>query len=591
MNKTVQVLLAILGLIVIFFIGDYFFLIDLSPRYTSTAIFFLLMGLYLLVNFNSRVRGILNKNNYDVSRNADGSKQYIIEDTVKSDLKIASRVAIGTAAFFFVFYVILSSPFLNAGKYSDLINVATMSDEDYENDIPELTTDTLSELPIVDKAYAERQGQKALSEGGSSYGSQFHIGSYTDIIYQGEQYLVAPLEYSGFWKYQDNKKTGTPGYVMVSKTDISDYKLITEDEAGNVLGLKYLESSYFGKDLDRRNYFHGNKFHKKSKSFFEIDENGRPYWITPVLKPTIMVNGGMDVYEVIVLDAQTGDVTVLTPEEIENSVESEWGWIDNVYPQDLIISQLNNWGKYQGGFLNSVFGKKGVMMSTSGSRRFTLEDELVHFTGLTSAGADDATTGFVLIDTTTKTAKYYTQDGATEYAAMKSAEGAFQAESYSAVFPIPVKVNGEHTYFITLKDKSGNVKGYSFVNVKDVTTVGSGSTLTSAYNDYTSKIVSGGVYKQGIVERIGEYQSTGLYYIVLQGDTTIYIASPSNLTTNEIHITRVGDQISFEASSGGNIVRFNNDTFDPAGEIVAPTSTAIVNTENNVIYLERKREE
>ncbi len=598
MNKTVQILLGVIGLLILFFVGNYFFLIDLSLRYTSTAILFLLAVIYLIINFSSRVRNLLNKSNYDVAQRADGTKQYIMPDEVKADLKIVTRVAAGVAGFFFVFYIILSSPILNASKYSGIIDVQSCDSEEdscnYQDDIEELTIDNLDELPIVDKAYAEKQGQKALSEGGSSYGSQFHIGTYTDVIYQGKQYLVAPLEYSGFWKYQDNKATGTPGYVMVSKTDISDYKLVTKDQDENVLGLKYLESAYFGKDLDRRNYYDGNRFHKKSKSFFEIDEKGRPYWITPVLKPSIMINGGMDVYEVIVLDAQNGDVTVLTPEEIENSTESEWGWIDNVYPQDLVISQLNSWGKYQDGFLNSFLGKKGVMMSTYGSRRFTLDDDLVHFTGLTSAGADDATTGFVLIDTTTKSAKYYKQDGATEYAAMRSAEGAFQAEGYSAVFPVPVKVNGEHTYFITLKDNSGNVKGYSFVNVKDVTTVGSGSTLSGAYNDYTSKLGTGGGSSSidneilnGTVVRIHQDQSTGLYYLVLKDDNNIYIANPSNLSGNEIHITNVGDDVSFEATTGKNIVRFNNDTFDPAGEIVEDTSAALAYDFNN-FYDNRK---
>ncbi len=597
MNKTVQMLLGALGFILIFFIGNYFLLIDLSLRYTSTALFFLFLIVYLLLNYNSKVRNLLNTSNYDVAQRADGSKQYVMSDGVKSDLKIVSRIAIGVAVFFFMFYILLSSPMLNAGKYSNIINVETKTEQEYQDDFENLTGDTLSDLPVVDKKYAQIQGQKALSEGGSSYGSQYHIGSYTDVIFQGKQYLVAPLEYSGFWKYQDNKDTGTPGYVMVSKTDISDYKLITADQAGNVLGLKYLNSAYFGKDLDRKNYYYGNKFHKKSTTFFEIDENGRPYWITPVLKPTIMVNGGMDVFQVIVLDAQTGDVTKLTPSEIENS--EKWGWIDNVYPQELIISQLNNWGKYQDGFINSLLGKKGVMMSTYGSRRFTLEDELVHFTGLTSAGADDATTGFVLIDTTDKTASYYTQDGATERAAMSSAEGAFQAEGYEAVFPVPVKVNGEHTYFITLKDRSGYVKGYSFVNVKDVNTVGYGTTLSGAYNSYTSKLGTGGggssvdnVIVQGIVKRNDQDQVTGLYYIVLSDgeggfDSEIYVANPSNLSGNEIHITREGDAISFEATTGNNIVRFNNDDFNPAGKI-EDTTAATMSYDFNNFYDNRK---
>ena len=48
------------------------------------------------------------------------------------------------------------------------------------------------------------------------------------------------------------------------------------------------------------------------------------------------------------------------------------------------------------------------------------------YTGITSAGADDSTIGFMLVDTRTKEAKLYRQLGATETAAMVSATGKVQ---------------------------------------------------------------------------------------------------------------------------------------------------------------------
>ena len=64
------------------------------------------------------------------------------------------------------------------------------------------------------------------------------------------------------------------------------------------------------------------------------------------------------------------------------------------------------------------------------------------YTGITSSGGDESTVGFMLVDSRTKEAKLYMQTGATETAAMTSAEGKVQEKNYDATFPVMYNIYG-----------------------------------------------------------------------------------------------------------------------------------------------------
>ena len=53
--------------------------------------------------------------------------------------------------------------------------------------------------------------------------------------------------------------------------------------------------------------------------------------------------------------------------------------------------------------------------------------------------------------------RLYKQPGATETAAMKSAEGNVQEKNYEATFPVMYNILGQPTYVSSLKDKAGLV--------------------------------------------------------------------------------------------------------------------------------------
>ena len=57
--------------------------------------------------------------------------------------------------------------------------------------------------------------------------------------------------------------------------------------------------------------------------------------------------------------------------------------------------------------------------------------------------------------------------GATEMAAQSSAEGKVQQFGYRASFPMIINLDGQPTYFMTLKVNAGLIKQYAFVSVSN----------------------------------------------------------------------------------------------------------------------------
>ena len=195
------------------------------------------------------------------------------------------------------------------------------------------------------------------------------------------------------------------------------------------------------------------------KAEFEIDNDGNPYWIVPTIKYS-GVGMKKEIKGAIVLDPITGKSKNYKVKDIPT-------WIDHVYSADLIMEQIDNWGTYRNGFLNSIFGQKNVVLTTSGYNYTVMNDDVYLYTGITSVSKDQATVGFVLSNLRTKETKFYKVPGAEEKSAMASAEGQVQQMKYTSTFPLLINLNGKPTYLVSLKDNAGLVKMYGFVDVKD----------------------------------------------------------------------------------------------------------------------------
>ncbi|HAX73240.1 MAG TPA: hypothetical protein DCY20_06925 [Firmicutes bacterium] len=548
MKRLRNVLITIVPLIVLFLVADYVLLVPLNIRFEEGfSLFFGLLVIAMIAYFYEDVK-------YMLQDLAKGHEVAFPSKKVKAAFIVLVVIYIG--------YHVSSLPVFFSQQYRDLIG--EIETKEFVEEIPSVD---LAKIPIVDEAYARRLGDKKLGED-VGLGSQVYVGDFTLISMKDELFWVAPLEHTDIIKWFVNRE-GTPGYIMVSATDAQDVRLVQEDAQGNPINLKYLESGHFGDNVKRKVYFDGNMTEGLTDFSFELDDEGRPYWVVTTYTKRVGINGGSDATGVVIVDAQTGETTKYTVDDAPT-------WIDRIQPAQFVVDQINDWGWYVNGFLNTLFAKKGIIQSTPGMNYMFLDGEWYFYTGMTSAGADESTTGFMLSNTRTKETTFYKIGGATETAAMSTAEGKVQNFGYSSSFPLLLNIENEPTYFMTLKDKQGLVKQYAFVNVKDYSIVGTGETLSDARVNYIKVMFGNGELPTNpsgerksltaSVERFGSYETGGntYYTLILEGMPNLLLVAPSTISP-ELAITREGDSVEIEyidaTTQTKNIVSFDNLNF------------------------------
>lgn len=363
---------------------------------------------------------------------------------------------------------LISAEFFHASAYQQLMPI---EERDFTEDISQIS---LKDVPVVDRDSAVRLGNRKLGEL-VEFVSQFEVDesaySYTQINYQGVPTRVAPLRYGDIIKWFNNQSDGIPGYISVNMTT-QDVTLVRLDE-----GIKYSPGELFFRNLDRHLRFSYPTYIFDDSYAFEVDDDGNPYWICPVIDYKIGLFGGKDIKGVVIMDAQDGSSQYYPIAEVPQ-------WVDQAYSSDIVINQIDYWGKYKKGYLNTIFGQKEMSHTSGGYNYLAQDDDVWIYTGLTSAGNDQSNIGFVLVNLRTKEARYYPVSGATEYSAMDSAEGQVQHLAYKATFPILLNVANQPTYFLSLKDNAGLVKQFAYINVERYQEVAIGSTISEAYNEY-----------------------------------------------------------------------------------------------------------
>ncbi len=406
---------------------------------------------------------------------------------------------------------IISSTVFNARAYASVINV---KEAVFAEDMKE--TDEVTNIALMDGDSARTIGNRTLGSL-SDVVSQYRISdNYTQINYKKTPKKVANLEYDDFFKWLSNKNKGIPGYVMVDPVNNTAEYIKLEEP------LRYVESGYFGDDLMRK-----LRFEYPTKIFddfisFEIDENGKPYYIISCLMPKIFPFGAMDVSEVIIFDPCTGESELYALEDVP-------AWVDAVFSGDLAELKYNWHGTLSGGFLNSVIGNKDCKQTTDDYGYIVIGDDVWYFTGVTSVTSDESNIGFIISNARTGEYKYYPVVGAEEYSAMKAAEGEVQEKGYVASFPSLINVKGQATYIMVLKDAGGLVKLYALVNVEQYGIVATGDTQEKAMKAYKELLVQNGVVDDIIpeipqekIESITE-KITDIKAVTVGGDTVFYI--------------------------------------------------------------------
>lgn len=412
---------------------------------------------------------------------------------------------------------LISAQFFHASAYQKLMPV---QDREFTEDISQIS---LNEVPVVDRDSAVRLGDRKLGELVELV-SQFEVDessySYTQINYNGVPTRVAPLCYGDIIKWFNNQSQGIPGYITVNMTT-QDVTLTRLEQ-----GIRYSPSELFFRNLDRHLRLSYPTYIFDTYSF-EIDDEGQPFWICPVITYRIGLFGGKDIKGVVIVDAQDGSSQYYPIEEVPQ-------WVDQAYSSDIVVDQIDFWGKYKKGFINTIFGQKEMCQTSGGYNYLALNDDVWLYTGLTSAGNDQSNIGFVLVNLRTKEAHYYTVSGATEYSAMASAEGQVQNLAYKATFPVLLNIANQPTYFLSLKDNAGLVKKFAYVNVEKYQVVAIGDNLGEAYTQYLKLSAADDVIDTSALQEIRRTvasvstavkEGNTYYYIRLTGSDKVFVAS------------------------------------------------------------------
>ncbi|GAU78507.1 hypothetical protein [Fusibacter sp. 3D3] len=391
----------------------------------------------------------------------------------------------------------------------------------------------MQNLVILDEDDARRASEKLITEKDPSMGSLFQIGEGTLSVVNDKPYWVFPMEYRGFFKWISNRGE-IPGFLKVSATNFNEAEFVSYKFAVSPTG-------YLGDDLKRSLYFQYGQYGLTDFSF-EIDDEGKGYWVVTAYTHDTWIST-MKVAGTIIVDP-------VTKEMVYYPVNEQPKWVDRVYSMATFDTQLNWYGKYINGWWNP--SDEGKLTDTEGKGYVFKDGEIYFYTGLTSVGKDSATTGFVIYNPRTGEAYYNRISGSIEQKAIGLMEELVQNAGYKASYPYLLNINGEATYFSTLKGNSGNVVGYGFASVQNYKAVAWGKTLREAQTEYNRALLrEGGTNAlsdqtldlknaKGLISRIGTL-TEGYYIIKLENDDMLYVVNSEQFPM--VSLSSAGDQV------------------------------------------------
>ena len=550
-----KTVISVIGTLIGAVVAYYFMLPPLNFKSTELY-FFLGVVAAIYVVLQTLLSGVLVKPEYT---------KYVKKQAVVPGIIIGALVVIVGVGMLF------SSVVFRASSYSKLIDVS--EDKTFSKDI---TQADFKSVPVLDTAASAALATRTLGDLASiNKESQFEVApQFTQINYKNSPVRVGTLAYGDIFKWFKNTGEGMPGYIIVDMvTQKTEFVMLKQGDY-----IRYSTEEHFSKYLMRHVRF-AYPTYIFDVPHFEIDEEGRPFWLCPVLDKTIGLFGGTDVKGIVIVDAISGECNEYSLDTIKN--DKSFQWIDGIYSNDLLIEQYNYYGKYAGGFINSVIGQEGVRVATEGSNFLALNDDVYMYTGVTSVSNDQAIIGFVLVNMRTKEANFYEISGAKEYSAMSSAEGQVQNYKWTATFPILLNISGQPTYFMSLKDDASLVKHYAMVNVQNYQVVATGKTIAECTENYANLLAQSNVNinvdidkikddtdkneqnadekpsvstvtVKGVVSDIRTAVMGGesYYFVKLEKGKTYYKVSASS--NEAVVILNIGDSVSFTHIKGAS---------------------------------------
>lgn len=490
---------------------------------------FMIGGALALYNLKRNGRMRFTRNGLDITAGKIGVAKYVFW-------------LCGALVVIFIVGSLLSSPVINAKKYQRLM---TVEEREFAEDVKEVDFNT---IPLLDRNSASILGNRKMGSMVDMV-SQFEVADdYTQINYNDRPVRVTPLRYASAIKWLTNQKNGIPAYIRIDMaTQNAECVKLSE-------GIKYSQSEYFNRYIYRHLRFRYPTYIFADQIFFEIDDEGTPYWICPVKKYNIGLFGGQTIGRVVICNAITGEC-------VDYAVEDVPQWVDKVYQAELLVELYDYHGTLVRGYFNSILGQKDCLQTTNGYNYIAMDDDVWVYSGVTSVSGDQSNVGFVLMNQRTMETRFYEIEGAIEDSAMSSAEGQVQHLGYIATFPLLLNISGEPTYFMALKDDAGLVKKYAMVNIQQYQWVAIGDTVKECRKEYTKLLATNGLKASSSADslevsgKIATYQTVVIdgnshVYFTVEGQDDIFDVDLSVEETLKIMKYKESDEISFYCLDG-----------------------------------------
>ncbi|MBS4223943.1 hypothetical protein [Lederbergia citrea] len=317
--------------------------------------------------------------------------------------------------------------------------------------------------------------------------SYYELGELQIQKIDGDFVYIAPVEFSGFFKWWNGKTT--PGYFKMSATDASNNPKFVKAE------MTYSPSAYLNKDLNRfiRNKNPNLIFYGEPR--LEIDDDGKPFYIR-TYGHFISARDGFDMKGIVMVDPASGATKKFTLDKVP-------AFVDGAVSPEAVSLQNSYFGKYIHGFWNSIFGKKDVKLpSDEGtvanvSPIFDEDGKMVYFTDFTSPKEGvDSMLGYSLTDARTGKATYYTGILEESYmdsqAALQIIEKKFIEKKWSGEMPVLYNFYGEASWLTPVLDSNGFLQNYFIVSAANPEISVFANTPNEALKLYKTALQRGG---------------------------------------------------------------------------------------------------
>jgi len=363
-----------------------------------------------------------------------------IERKIKGVLFLASLV---------VAVFVLSAPLWNA---NEKFESAEMKEKVEIKPFDE--TQTPASVP---PKFARNKMKKAFGQVPNT--SYYELGRLQIQKVNGEYVYIAPVEFSGFFKWFNGGTT--PGYFIMSATDSADNPKFVEQE------MKYVPSAYLNSNLERHIRLQHPFLIFSGDVQLEIDDEGKPYYIRSYGE-FISARNGFDVKGIVLVDALSGKSEVIKLEDVPE-------FIDGAVSPETVSLQNSYFGNYVHGFWNSKFGKKDVKLpSDEGTEAnvspiFDEKGDMYYFTDFTSPKEGvDSMLGYSLTNARTGQATYYTGNLDASYmdsqGNLQIIEKKFIEKKWSGEMPVLYNFYGEASWLTAVLDSNGFLQNYFIVS-------------------------------------------------------------------------------------------------------------------------------